>query len=113
MTKYVIYLGIVLAFLAVPTGSYFIVKHYADKVTQLEQKNAHLENQNKEFADRIEFDDKIKNATKEIEPEHEKAVEQTVFIGKQIDDMIRSTPSSDAANENLKKTLNALKEIAE
>ncbi|QIG69675.1 hypothetical protein EVB81_106 [Rhizobium phage RHph_I46] len=113
MTKIAIYAGIILAFLAVPIGSYFIVKHYASQVVELQQKNARLENQNQEFANRIEFDDKIENATKNVEPEHEAAQEQNVFIGKQIDDLIRETPSTDVANENMKKTLKALKEIAE
>ncbi|QGZ14238.1 hypothetical protein PP940_gp064 [Rhizobium phage RL2RES] len=113
MTKAIIYIGILLAFLAVPVGSYFMVKHYSEQVTELKQKNRDLTDQNTEFVDRIEFEDKIKNATKDVEPEHDVAIEKNLSLGKQIDDLIRSTPSDATASENTKKTLKALKEIAD
>ncbi|AKE44666.1 hypothetical protein AU106_gp035 [Sinorhizobium phage phiM9] len=109
--KILIYVGIIAAFLAVPIGSYWLVKRANDKLAVLQAEMANVKAERDGYAARIEFIDKIKEIEKETHEESQKEIDEIEHFGKRVDDMIRLAPKTDSS-EVLKNTVKMLKERA-
>jgi hypothetical protein len=110
--KYLIYIGIVLAFLAVPIGSYYIVRNANEKVSVLQKDNADLKTERDGYVARIEFDEKVKGLAQETDELYDPKFVEIEHFGKKLDDMIRLAPKTDSSKV-LKDTVKMLKENAE
>lgn len=109
--KYLIYAGIILAFLAVPVGSYYLVKRANDKLAALQHEMTLVKAERDGYVAKLEFDDKMKESEKVIHEEHVIVVEEIEHLGKQVDDVIRLAPREESSKV-LKDTVRMLKEQA-
>ena len=107
--KYLIYLGIVLAFLAVPVGSYIMVKRANDKIASLETQVITLETDIKGLEDRIEFAEDLKEAQVEIDAKLEQLQGQIEEADKQFEDVIVDKSSRTPSSKVLKDTFEVLR----
>lgn len=104
-------LGLVLAFLAVPVGSYFIVTHYIKANEKLQQKVATLEFTNKSNKETIEFLQRQKDIETTIDKRIDDAFNSSTAIIERLDNVI--TPLEDQPSSAvLKETVRILKEAS-
>jgi hypothetical protein len=106
--KYLIYAGILLAFLAVPVGSYYLVQRANDKALTYQLEAANAKSERDEYKNRLAYEEQIKKNEAAAEVEHDNQIVDIEHFGKQVDDLISTYPKTESSKV-LKDTLGAIK----
>jgi hypothetical protein len=105
--KYVVYAGILLAFLAVPVGSYWMVQRANDNVLTLQLEVANVKSERDEYKNRLAYEEELRKNEAAAAEQHDKQITDIEHFGKRVDDLISSAPKTDSSKV-LKDTVKAI-----
>lgn len=105
----IIYIGVVLSFLAVPVGSYFLVTHYRDKNSELVLEKAKLEKDVALLESKIKFAEDVKTIVEDAVKTRDETFKAIDAYSVSIDDATVGLEDRESS-EVLKKTVRIMKE---